>query len=452
MVNLKQLKCAGVYQIRNIVNGKVYVGSSSDMQARRREHLYELRKNIHSNRHLQNAYNKYGKGNFVFEVLEFLPDITQQWEREQYWIDTLHACNKSLGYNIQPMAEKPTPVHKPVICLETKEIFESLNAAGLAKGCSAADLSSCCNGVKVHTVKGLHWLFLDDYNNKTEQEIIEILNKSRYKCLIRLEDRTLFRSYTETGFSKSSINRVCREIEKGNYATVKGQHFVWYDYYKTLSEEDIKLILNRQPNTFTSGEIICVETLEVFKHARDVMLQKGFNDSAILNCCYKKSVRAYNLHWLFKEEYDKLSQLEIKKVLNTKSDEKIVRCVVCLNTREHFYSVKEAAIRYNTNCESIINCCKHKRNSIWGLCFVYKEEYTNLTESDIQNMLNSPHVQKAAKRLMSFTKKVQCVETGEIFDSVTLAAKAVKGETSNISKCCKKPNCICKGYHWRYVE
>lgn len=49
--------------------------------------------------------------------------------------------------------------------------------------------------------------------------------------------------------------------------------------------------------------------------------------------------------------------------------------------------------------------------------------------------------------------KVQNVETGEIFETVSAAAKAYGTSKSNIIGCCKgRPHCItCKGYHWRYV-
>lgn len=50
--------------------------------------------------------------------------------------------------------------------------------------------------------------------------------------------------------------------------------------------------------------------------------------------------------------------------------------------------------------------------------------------------------------------KVLNVETGEIFSTVSAAAKAYNTSKSNIIGCCKgRPHYFtCKGYHWRYVE
>ena len=63
---------AGIYRIINSSNGKCYVGSSIDINRRRLEHFSTLSHNRHVNNHLQNAYNKYGKDSFIFEVIENL--------------------------------------------------------------------------------------------------------------------------------------------------------------------------------------------------------------------------------------------------------------------------------------------------------------------------------------------------------------------------------------------
>ena len=92
----------GIYQIRNVVNEKVYVGSSVNLINRRAEHFRQLRKNMHHNIKLQYSYNKHGESSFVFEVVEFVDKPEDLIPREQHWIDKLEAVNK--GYNICPTA------------------------------------------------------------------------------------------------------------------------------------------------------------------------------------------------------------------------------------------------------------------------------------------------------------------------------------------------------------
>ncbi|MBC8548943.1 MAG: GIY-YIG nuclease family protein [Candidatus Brocadiales bacterium] len=87
---------SGVYQIRNLCNDKVYVGSSKDLTKRKREHFRMLRNGTHSNSHLQNSYNKYGRENFEFSIMEKTANLL---EVEQSYLDTIN--NK---YNICTIA------------------------------------------------------------------------------------------------------------------------------------------------------------------------------------------------------------------------------------------------------------------------------------------------------------------------------------------------------------
>ena len=62
----------GVYQIRNLTNGKCYIGSASAKGGFERRwylHKYHLNKRQHHSIHLQRAWSKHGSDAFVFEVL-----------------------------------------------------------------------------------------------------------------------------------------------------------------------------------------------------------------------------------------------------------------------------------------------------------------------------------------------------------------------------------------------
>lgn len=49
-------------------------------------------------------------------------------------------------------------------------------------------------------------------------------------------------------------------------------------------------------------------------------------------------------------------------------------------------------------------------------------------------------------------KRVMCVETQEVFESVTKAGEWCDAPTTNISAVCKGKRRTAKGYHWEYVE
>lgn len=90
----------GIYTITNIINNKIYVGSTTiSFNKRFNQHKYLLRKNKHHCNYLQNSWNKYGEHNFKFEILDLvLPEFCLS--TELYWINMLNTRNISNGYNI----------------------------------------------------------------------------------------------------------------------------------------------------------------------------------------------------------------------------------------------------------------------------------------------------------------------------------------------------------------
>lgn len=98
--NKKYNDFGGIYQIRNLQNNKVYIGSTNCFNRRKDEHFTNLRNNHHVNPHLQHAFNCYGEHNFVFEILEVIKEEKDLIKREQYWFDKINPCKDSIGYNI----------------------------------------------------------------------------------------------------------------------------------------------------------------------------------------------------------------------------------------------------------------------------------------------------------------------------------------------------------------
>ena len=85
------LKKSGIYQIRNTVNGKIYVGSATSLKKRRWLHMGHLRRGTHHSQPLQRAYAKYGEGSLVFEplitcspimLLHYEQQFIDQWKPE----------------------------------------------------------------------------------------------------------------------------------------------------------------------------------------------------------------------------------------------------------------------------------------------------------------------------------------------------------------------------------
>jgi group I intron endonuclease len=100
---------AGVYCIKNLITGALYIGSSTNMGERLVSHVM----NYSSNLHLQHATALYGLPSFVFIVIELFEPHTelsktenrdQLLTREQHWLDWLFNLPEAFRYNFLPIA------------------------------------------------------------------------------------------------------------------------------------------------------------------------------------------------------------------------------------------------------------------------------------------------------------------------------------------------------------
>lgn len=78
------MSVSGIYKIINKTNGKYYIGSSKNIKYRWYNHKTNLICNKHHNDHLQNAWNKYGKLEFDFVIVEEIPEEKLLLKEQQY--------------------------------------------------------------------------------------------------------------------------------------------------------------------------------------------------------------------------------------------------------------------------------------------------------------------------------------------------------------------------------
>jgi hypothetical protein len=100
----QKLTPMGVYQIRNLVNGKVFLGSSKNLPGKINGQRFQLEAGSHMNKELQRDFDRYGKKEFAFEVLDYLEpgkehlyDYTDDLEAlENLWREKLMQSGREL--------------------------------------------------------------------------------------------------------------------------------------------------------------------------------------------------------------------------------------------------------------------------------------------------------------------------------------------------------------------
>jgi group I intron endonuclease len=98
---------AGIFQVKNMANGKTLLGSSLNLEGPLNRHKFMLKIGSHTNKALQNEWNEFGPDQFVFEILEVVnakddPNFNLKDELtllEQIWLERLQPFGDR-GYNI----------------------------------------------------------------------------------------------------------------------------------------------------------------------------------------------------------------------------------------------------------------------------------------------------------------------------------------------------------------
>jgi len=102
----RSIQPMGVYQIRNKVNGKIFIGSSKDLKGILNRIKFQLKNKLHVNTNMQNDFNEMGEANFSFEILDYLEpkeDMEGNYTKElqileKMWLEKLRPFNEK-GYN-----------------------------------------------------------------------------------------------------------------------------------------------------------------------------------------------------------------------------------------------------------------------------------------------------------------------------------------------------------------
>lgn len=99
------MRISGIYQIKSLINSNSYIGSSSNITCRWRQHKSQLNNGIHANKKMQHHINKYGKD--VFEYIILQSDVKEDMliEMEQFWMDKMNP-----EFNICRIAGRTTGV------------------------------------------------------------------------------------------------------------------------------------------------------------------------------------------------------------------------------------------------------------------------------------------------------------------------------------------------------
>lgn len=312
-----------------------------------------------SDTHFARAINKYGWDKFNHEIIGIVEAKTKEQvtldlnEWEVYYIEKYdsfyNGYNETLGG--YAFSGESNPNSKRVICLNTKQVFNTCLEAKEWCGTSVSGYlnsgkSSKHCGRHPETGERLAWMFLDEYEKSTDDEINNKLNRA-----------------------------------------LNGRH-------------------GKASNS--ARKVVCLNSKIVFDTINDAKEYYNLKSSPCLcSCCignrlyYGEDEKTHEkLYWIYYEEYIKLENIEEelqKRIHNTLVNEQRMngsrnpsaRKIVCLNDKTTFDTVKEASIHYNAPRGVISGCLTGKRKSagkhpVTGekLHWMYYEDWIKLQENN----------------------------------------------------------------------
>ena len=208
--NLEVLKKKGVYQIKNLITGKIYIGSTiTSFIYRWRQHHSKLKMGKHENAHLQSSYIKYGESNFEYAILYIGTSLKDIRTKEQELINSLDSCNPDKGYNLDTVVDR----HNRSI--ETKRKI-SASRKGKCAGSSNGFYGKTHSEEVRNRIRQAHL-------GKKASDITKAKMAEKRKIMVKVNNviyPSIKEAAHELGMSKATLCRWVRDERKIGYEVV----------------------------------------------------------------------------------------------------------------------------------------------------------------------------------------------------------------------------------------
>lgn len=187
---------------------------------------------------------------------------------------------------------------KPVIRLDTLEIYPSSTAAAKVIGATQANLSMVCNGKRGH-VQGLQFAYVSDYESGIIPEFQQRRQgkaNPRARAVLCIETGERFDTVTDasiaTGVHSGKIVSVC----KGKRGSSGGFHFAYLVDHESGTTPQFHQ-KRRGKENYRARAVRCIETGVSYDTVTDAANATGAHVSAIVRVCKHAGKTAGGFRW-----------------------------------------------------------------------------------------------------------------------------------------------------------
>lgn len=264
----------GIYCIENIISHKRYIGQSSNIERRWRDHVTKLANGSHDNDYLQRSWNKYGREAFSFYVVKIC-NIEELNREEVKYIALFNSYNK--GFNLTKGGEGTRG------CFHSDEYKQMMSDK--FKGRKLSEETKAKIGKA----------------NQRPCVMTEAKKEGFKKTAEKLRGRSITAEHRQK-ISESLKGRI--PWNKGKSVSKEQHGFYGKHHTDEVKEKISKANKGRKRDRYSHGAkaVVCVETGTIYGSISSAALMHGVTKYAISNAVRGKSETCINLHWEYLEE------------------------------------------------------------------------------------------------------------------------------------------------------
>lgn len=280
-----------IYVITNEVNGKQYVGKTTDtIEERYKGHLHDRSRPYIEKRPLYDAMNKYGIEHFSIKQLEECSlDILE--EREQYWINKLNTFHQ--GYNAT-LGGDGKSLYDYSLFIEDYKDGMMITEIAKKYGCSVDVVRKALQKEQIDTTQNA-------MKNILRHSIKQFSKKGEYI-------QTFSSCYDAGRWLYENQKTTCNDPRKsiGHITDVaRGKRQTAFGYkWEFANEEDKNIFYS------INKKYLCLETNQIFSSAADAGKWCGLKSYRSISCCCngiaksagKHPITGEKLHWKYIED------------------------------------------------------------------------------------------------------------------------------------------------------
>lgn len=261
-----------IYIIENLINGKVYVGKTSDVKKRWAKHKSNARRYV--NRRLYDSMNFYGYDNFLVSVIDESDCENDINNKERFYIEFYKSTFKEFGYNMTPGGDGGNTIS------HYNEIQMSEYLGKLKKLRSGSNFKHTEETKKIMSEEATGRKLSEETKNKISEKIKSKINSGEYKPNISGLKKGQLGKFKHSEASRKKIsdcrkNKTYDEIYGGKKSIlIKNKHSeAWMGSknpnYQHIEKDDL---FNHLKNGMQTKKLACLY---------------GVTEQTIINKCKK---------------------------------------------------------------------------------------------------------------------------------------------------------------------